>query len=619
MNKKNFNYLYSLLILNNINAGCKKRCGKTEDNNTQKKQHSQQSSGQNDGQENPKEEESKGENPDLEEEKKKKEEEEKKKTPEEIEKERIQKLEEERLNKKADEIIEFLKILDTASKNSIHDKNTIINGTINKEELKSCIKYLQELDFSTISTEAYTDKNVYEDIYIKLFKIIDIDGQEKESILNDFSTNVKNDRKGDGTNIYSLFENILFGKYFGQLFTFGTTKCNLVIVKDKRNKEIHFVLEDNDQIYNDRNENFEKIRICFGGTPNIQKINQSTNQCSDIEMNLALNLSKTLFIALIKSIGLSKIIIKHLEDSKSILPNHKYASSIILSYYKQKNPNYYFRYSNDYNYLYTKEEIDANKLYSFESLIKIETTDDFYLKFTEKIGKIKSNLKSAYKNVPLEYSTYENISNKLKELDDVNKIIDVQKDILELIKKDNVYKGEYITIENYKIIFYSLNFKNFDKKNIKNTDFPYCYNIYIYKDNNEIKVEIKKWGESDKIKRYERLIDDFKKNFENLFPGQEILYSRISSLISIINSNITKDNLYQIINMKFSQLLSNEKWDELDKLKKLDNLCIEIADDLSSIKLGKNLIKKDNHKLFLLKKNTLTGPGYSYFCSEEKN
>jgi len=69
--------------------------------------------------------------------------------------------------------------------------------------------------------------------------------------------------------------------------------------------------------------------------------------------------------------------------------------------------------------------------------------------------------------------------------------------------------------------------------------------------------------------------------------------------------------------MYFSPLLSDEEWDNLDT----KNLCIKIANDLSSIKLDKNIEKDVNSKVFALnKQEKVSGGMESYkFKAVEKN
>jgi len=94
MNKKNFNYLYSLLILNNINAGCKNTSGKGDKGKKPDSKNGQLTDPLT---------KDKTDNEETEEEKKKKLEEEEKKKKE--------KLEEERLDKIATEVKKFFNIL----------------------------------------------------------------------------------------------------------------------------------------------------------------------------------------------------------------------------------------------------------------------------------------------------------------------------------------------------------------------------------------------------------------------------------------------------------------------------------------------------------------------------
>ena len=581
MDKKYYNYLYSLIILNNINAGSGKKCNKNDNSKKKQENNSNISEESTNKDPDPNEKPEPGKKPDP------------NKDPKETEEEKKKKLEDKKLNEKADEIINFLNTLDTASKNT---NSGIMEATIDKEELKSTIKYFQDLDFSKFSTEEYND-DFDDELYFKLFKIINIEGQDKEKVLNDFLKDAKAKRI-DG------YGSLIFKKYFEQLFYIGKKHHNLIIVKDKKNNEIHFTLEAENTVgYNDNNENFEKIRIILMGTSCVSKIPQSSNNRSDIVMNLALKLCKTEFIYLIDAIDCAAKVMEHIENSTILLPNARKTLSLVLSSVNKKSNDCYFKYSNDYNNIYSEKAIDINNLYNIEHLIKIEMNERFELKFSEDFGKKKSIFnKDFYKNVPLECSTFEEIFKKLKILDDVNKISEVQNAVLKLIEEDKVYKGENIFIENHKPSYKDNEIQNFKVENIKNSDSPYSYNIYIYKSNNKIKVDIKKWEDNDENKKLEKLINNFKRDLETLIKGTKFSYGKISTLISMLNQNKNETNINiikQLLCLNFGNLLEYDEWDKLA----IKTLYIMIKDDLSSIKISTDEKVEDNSKSFLLTKN----------------
>ena len=88
-----------------------------------------------------------------------------------------------------------------------------------------------------------------------------------------------------------------------------------------------------------------------------------------------------------------------------------------------------------------------------------------------------------------------------------------------------------------------------------------------------------------------KLINSFENDLKTLFKEQNYKFYKIVSLIKQIKNwgLLKKTKLDQIINMNFSIILTEEEWDKLDT----NNLCIKIADDLSSIKLDKNLNKEE--------------------------
>ena len=606
--KKQSKYLLTLLILNNINAGCKKKCVDKGNNDTKKKQNTTQSSVQSGGQEKPK-----GEKPDLEEEteeekkkrleeeeKKKKEEEENKKTHEEIEKETIQKLEEERLNKKADEIKYFFEVLNKIyldPKNKVVKIDNIINASIDENGLKEAIKYFENLNFNDTK-----DKKNISNVFTNLYNIFNIKNIDKKNEINKISD-----------------ENI-FHQYLKSL-VYMNKENKILIIKNKNNNEIHFLLQDcaiKDIEYNNDNYDILEIVIHNQLIRTIEKSADEKNKYTDVEMYLAIDLSKNRFVNFNESLGVSKKILNYIEDSKKSLPKNV-CYSYPLYLLGEKIEDYYFKYTNNYIYSCSKNEPNTDNLYDFEHIIKIETTDDFYLKFSEDIGKKESNLKYNakynYKNVPFSFETFEKIHTSLEKLTDFTKINEVQNDLLKLVKEDKIYSGQYITKLDY-VPYDFLFFQNFDKKDIKNTTFPYNYNVYIYNDNNETKVDIKNWEDNKNNKNIIKNIDEFKKDFDKVLGNNKYNFSKLVLLFKNIMKGNKSIELNGKINAFFSQLLSDKEWDELNKSKKLDNLCIKIANDLSSIVLGKDIEKDANYKVFLLNKNTTDKN--SYFKSEEK-
>ena len=139
MNKKNFNYLYSLLILNNINAGCKNTSGKGDKEN--KKNETTPTSTpsntltDNNNNDNNNNNENQGETEDQ-----------KRERLAEEEKKKKEKLEEARLNKIASEVKKFFNVLNKVYiNNKTKDGKTgeIIKIEIVEDKIKEFIKYLE--------------------------------------------------------------------------------------------------------------------------------------------------------------------------------------------------------------------------------------------------------------------------------------------------------------------------------------------------------------------------------------------------------------------------------------------------------------------------------------------
>ena len=311
--KKQSKYLLTLLILNNINAGCKKKCGKEGNNDTKKKQNSTQSSGQNDGQENPKEEKPIGENPDPE----KETEEEKKKKLEEEEKKRKEKLEEERLNKIVSEVKKFFNVLNKVYVNNKTQKketDKIIKAEIVEDKIKDFIKYLESIDFS---------KDVQDDdieIFIKLLSIVKIEGCNED--LNTFHNNLKNtlSNKGD---LYKLYTNNQYSKYFEQLFSGDSTDYNFLIIKDKLDNKIYFAIKTNGESVTINNKRYDIISLSFNTLLRINYLKQSIEEkdkISDAKMDFVLKLAYNNLLNLPICFNYFDKILAHIGDISQSLP-----------------------------------------------------------------------------------------------------------------------------------------------------------------------------------------------------------------------------------------------------------------------------------------------------------
>ena len=578
MDKKYYNYLYSLIILNNINAGCKNCKGKNKDKTEQKKNINNQL--------NEEDSEKPIEDPNKD----------KDKDPKETEEEKKKRLEEERLESKANEIKYFFSVLnkiylDPKNKTDEVDKIDInIKATIDENGLKEAIKYFENLNFNDT-----IDDNYVTNVLTNLYNIFNIENVDKKNEIN------------------KEYKKNIFYKYLVNLIR--TNKDNkILIVKNKNNNEIHFLLQEcQDGTIEYNNENYDILEI-FIHTIKVAPIKKSEDEkkkYTDVEMYLAIDLSKNKFVNFNESLGVSKTILNHIYDSKKSLPGDNVCSSYVLNLLNEKIDNYYFIYTNNYIYNCSKNKPNTDNLYDFEHVIKMESIDNYNFKFSEEIGKKKSNLGYYYKDAPFSFETYEKICTTLGKLKDINKITEVQNDLLKLVKEDKIYSGQKIKKENYDLSS-NIKFTKFEDTNKKNTDRPYTYNIYIYKDNNEIKVDIKKWEDNEENTKFIKQINNFEANLTTLFGAQNYQFNSIVKLIYNINKDSKKYGLNNIIKIHFSRILTKEEWDKLDTR----NLCIKIADDLSLIELGKDIAKGDNFKVFLLNKNTINE--LSYFLSEER-
>ena len=599
MNKKNFNYLYSLLILNNINAGCKKKSGKEDKENKENKTISNNSQLT----------DPLTKNKDDNEENKQETEEEKKKRLAEEEKKKKEKLEKERLNKIASEVRKFFNVLNKVYVNNKTNEGKteeIIKIEIVEDKIKEFIKYLEHIDFSKD-----VQKNDLE-ILTKLLSIVKIENCNED--LKKFHDDLKNNI-GNDVNTNNLCENSKYFKCFKQLFSLGDkTDYNFLIIKDKLDNKIYFAIKDNDgKNITINNKRYDIIQLMFN-TFFVDYLKPSTEEkdkISDEKMNFTLNLGYNYLINFEYCFNYFDQILAHIGNPTNTLP-----TNVTLAIYKSSGENIEqtckYIWAGDYNFSYSKGEVDVNNLYNFQNIIKINVDKDYKLSFTTEKGKKQMKVNN-FKNTPFEISTMEKIVPILEKLKDFTKIDEVKNELLELVKHDKIYKGQNIS-SSY-ITSGNINFSEFKKEDIKNSTFPYNFNIYIYNDNNETKVDIKKLEDNERNKKFIELINNFEKNLENLFGKLTYDFNKIVLLIKNIEIYLKKSNLDQIININFSGILSNEEWDKLDT----NNLCIKIANDLSSIELGKNIEKADNFKVFSLnKQEKVSSPGDTKFKSQEK-
>ena len=584
--KKQSKYLLTLLMFNNINAGSGKKCEKKGDNDTKNKQSSTQSSEQSGGQEKPK-----GENPDLEEEEKKKEEEEKK---------RKEQVEIDRLNKKAEPIKKFFNILKKAYECRLTKvKKPVIKCDIDDAKLRDFVKYLEDLDFTK-----YTDNDFT--LLGKLLQIFKINGANED--FDDLVTKLNNSKPS----LYEVIKSSIRLTYAHDLFN-TDSEWKLLIVKDKYRGNLYFTIMLKDDNFDYKNEGYDVINLCIHEVGYIGLLKQSKDkkyEIDDIRMNLALNLSSNLlrdFKMCLTSDALT--ILNHVSDNVNSLPKVD-AKLPFYSEAKEKDiqGTYSYVWTNRYLYNFSKTNVDADKLYIFQNILKIEVDENYKIKYSFETGKKRMNVD--FTNIPFEISTVEKMVPVLEKLKDFTKIDKVKNELLNLVKEDKIYSGQCITKLDYVPCSF-VSFEEFDKKNIKNTTYPYNYNIYIYKDNNEIKADITKWEDNKDNKKIIELINNFETNLKTLFGEQNYKFSVILNLIKIIKDKFNKDDggLNNNIKSLFSIILTKTEWDKLDT----DNLCIKIANNLSSIKLDKNPIKEDNFKVLKLVK----GGTSCYFYTDE--
>lgn len=600
MNEKNFNYLYSLLILNNINAGCKNSANDPKSKKTETTTTTTPVSGEVQGNNQLKQgneiikPSNQGET-----------EEEKKKRLAEEEKKRKAQLEEERLTKIAGEVKKFFSVLNKVyvnKKTKDGTTNELIKAEIVDDKIKEFIKYLEKIDFS---------KDVQQndiEILIKLLSIVKIENCNED--LNKFHNDLKDSKDQD-----TLCKNSTYFKYFFQLLSLGDkTDYNFFIIKDKFDNKIYFAIKDNDgNNIEINNKRYDIIQLMFNTffVNYLQPSKDEKDGIPDEKMNFALNLGYNYLIDFKHCCDYFDKIIEHIGDSTSALP-----TNVKLDIYESSGENIEgtnnYIWANEYNYGFSNS-VDANTLYDCQNIVKITTDKGYGLTFDTSKGNKKS--KFVVKNAPFEISTLEKMPAIFEKLKDVNKINEVKNELLNLVKEDKKYSGQYITRLDY-IPGSDVVFKEFKKENIENSKAPCNYNIYIYKDNNENNVDIKKWEDKEENNKIVGLINDFEKDLVTVFGGNlSYNFPKIVTLINKIKDNLKKDVLNQCINYLFSQILSNEEWDKLDT----NNLCIKIANDFSSITISKNIEKAENFRVFSLNKQAkVSGPGDTKFKSEEK-
>ena len=598
--KKQSKYLLTLLMFNNINAGSGKKCEKKGDNDTKNKQNSIQSSEQSGGQEKPK-----GENHDLEEET----EEEKKERLEEEEKKRKEQVEIDRLNEKAAPIKKFFTILKKAYECKLTSEGKqVIKCDIDDVKLRDFVKYLEDLDFTE-----YTDNDF--SLLGKLLQLFKINGVNEDF---DNLVNQLNNSKGISNEVIKKSAHLT---YVQNLFNY-TSDCNLLIVKDKYTRNFYFTIKQQANQINYKNEKYDIIDLYIhegGYTRLLKQSNDDNDEINEIHMNLALNLSSNLLRDFYMCLTYdAATILKHVEDSNYVLPN----VDAKLPFYSEIKENdiqgtYSYVWANGYLHDFLKDNVDANKLYKCQNILKIKVDENYKIQYSfekgkkDKEGVFIDSIFGAFTNTPFGIETTGELGKILTELNDPSKIEDVKNKAIELLKKDKEFKGSKISIMQY-LPSISMNFFHFNTKDIKNSDFPYIYNIYIYKDNGNIKIDIRKWKDNEKNKNIIKNINDFGNAFKKELGDINYNFSKVVSLFRIIMLDGKSCNLNSIINIMFSELLQKDEWDKL----KTDNLCLKIADDLSSIELGRDIAIGAVFKVFSFIKNTTDK--FTYFKSIEK-
>ena len=599
LKKKQSKYLLTLLMLNNINAGSGKRCGKKGDNDTKNKQSSTQSSEQNGDQENHKEEDPKDENPDPEEEKKKKEEEEKKKQEE--EKKKKEQAEIDRLNEKAAPIKKFFNILKKAYECKLTKaKKTIIKCDIDDAKLIDFVKYLEDLDFTN-----YTDNDFA--LLGKLLQIFKIDGGSED--FDALVTKLNNSKHS----LLAVIEDSAYLKYAQDLFNY-TSDWNLLIVKDKYTGNFCFTIKQQANKINYKNERYDIIDLYIheaGYIGLLKQSNDDMNKIDDIRMNLALNLSSNLLRDFHMCLTSDAVqILNHVVANANPLPK----VDAQLKFYSEAQEKdiqgtYSYVWTNGYLYDFSKKNVDSKDLYECQNILKIKVDANYKIQYSFEKG--KKDPKGNFTYTPFGFETTKELGKILTGLNDPSKVEDVKNEAIELLKKDKEFKGLKISIMGYLPPSSSMNFHDFDT--MENSDFPYKYNVYIYKDNGDIKIDIKKWEDNEENNKIIKLINSFKNDLKTLFGEQNYKFSAILNLIKTIKDKFNKDDvvLNNIIKFFFSSILTNEEWNKLDT----DNLCIKIANDLSSIKLDKNPKKEADFKVLKLIKG---GTSYYFYTDEVK-
>jgi len=511
------------------------------------------------------------------------------------------------LNKKAESIKKFFNILKKAYECRLTKaKKPVIKCDIDDAKLRDFVKYLEDLDFTK-----YTDNDFT--LLGKLLQIFKINGANED--FDDLVTKLNNSKPS----LYEVIKSSIRLTYAHDLFN-TDSEWKLLIVKDKYRGNLYFTIMLKDDNFDYKNEGYDVINLCIHEVGYIGLLKQSKDkkyEIDDIRMNLALNLSSNLLRDFKMCLTYDALtILNHVSDNVNPLPKVE-AKLPFYSEAKEKDiqGTYSYVWTNRYLYNFSKTNVDADKLYIFQNILKIEVDENYKIKYSFEKGKKQMNVD--FTNIPFEISTVEKMVPVLGKLKDFTKIDEVQNDLLKLVKEDKIYSKQNTVIKDY-IPFGYIGCEKFDTKDMKNTDFPYKYNIYIYNDNNEAKVGIRKWKDNDENKSIIKNIDEFKKSFEKELGNNKYKFLQVVSLFYTIMLKCKNFDLKQIINFRFSQLLSDEEWNELNKSKKLDNLCLKIANDLSSIELGRNISVGTGFKVFSLKKNTLTGPCQFYFYSEKK-
>jgi len=435
-----------------------------------------------------------------------------------------------------------------------------INFSINKDELKVYIKHLQDLDFSTMQNGEIS-KSFQE--FCTFLKILKLNSGKVEDELSK-ATNFK-DLSDKKVKCVDEFKNLLN-------FTKSPSypiQYSLVFVKNLKTKDI--------ELFFDKDEPNLMLKgiyrfLCLNfNTYGCYNVN-SSNSISDAEIHLAMQLNNSYFTTFDKSLKEAKIVIDNEKNNKTN-PNGSLNGYNIFEKDEFKG-GFDYVYIDDINFYKPETKKDIKELFNYEKLLTFSIDESKKLSYKKEEGQKYSKIQpSSIFNI----DTLQKMSDELKKLRDSNKIDEVQKGLVEIVKGDGSYTGENVSLRNY-IPFNFIKWQKLKSGDTENeTSEVYKYNIYLSKKDGEVVCTIKKW--KNEVDEDIKKVTDLEKSFidklkcNDIFDRVVVMFNNLknfktSNYINVFNvflRTVFKDNsdikFYVVIEGNFNK--ASNKFDSI--------------------------------------------------------